>query len=134
MARKSDKRYISNELPGLGSIQKKDVAQNFFHLGRASAKMDEQQRLLDQKMQLNLVQQIQLQESLMALKDMEANLERKNRMQEVTNAQGQGLPMGGPPPPPGMAGLPMEGPPPPMGGMPLPMEGGPAPMGGMPAL
>ena len=116
--------------------KKKDL--QMYQLGRTSAAIDQKNKELDQKVQLNTVQQVLLQTATLKIQDLIAELTRKQKdIEAMSGGIGGGMP---PPPalPPNMSGAPVDmsqlqapgGMPqgmPDMGGMPQGM-----PPGGMP--
>lgn len=128
MARK--KEYISQEIPDLGEVEKKDMAKHWYQLGRASAGMDFKLQKIQQDTMLSLAQQVKLMNMMTEAERMLSQLDTKQQQAVAASVPPPmmgGGPMGAPP----GGGLPMGGPPPPPGGGGLPVEGLPAPPGAM---
>lgn len=105
--------------------KKKEMAEEYYRLGRRSASLDQKAKDANQTAELNMVQSMMLQNQKNELLDVIAEVKRQQDQLNRSMAEALG-------PPPLDVGLPMgelpQGAPPPMDGMP---QGG-MPPGGMP--
>jgi len=131
---------VENGIPKKSAKVNKEIAADYYKLGRVSAALEQKKKDVDSQAQMNLIQQMQLQELMLKIKEMKLDLESQQKLALMSGLQVGGGGAGSPYPPiPPDVGMPMGMPPPlpeqpPNVPPPLPVEGNYADAGGLPPM